>query len=193
MSGSLFDELKAAINTREAQAFEMEGFRTAAVLVPLLRAPEGLELLFTVRSGALNNHAGQVAFPGGRVDEGESLWAAARRETFEEVGVEVPEENLLGCLDDHPSPALYTVTPMVALLDWPQKLTLSPAEVETVFTVPLRKLLELKPYTEERQTKRFSRTLHFYPYGERLIWGLTGNVLKNLLDLLRDANVRLGE
>lgn len=191
MSDPLFNELKGTLSAYEPKTFEMQGFRAAAVLVPLLRAPAGLELLFTVRSGDLNNHAGQVAFPGGRVDEGESLWEAARRETFEEVGLEVSEERFLGYLDDHPSPARYSVTPHVALLEWPQRLTLNPGEVDTVFTVPLKTLLELKPYTERRSTERFSRTLHFYPYGERLIWGLTGNVLKNLLDLIRRANVRL--
>ena len=191
MSDPLFDTLKTAVSVHEPETFEMEGFRAAAVLVPLLRAPDGLELLFTIRSSQLSNHAGQISFPGGRVDEGESLWEAARRETFEEVGLKVPDERFLGCLDDHPSPALYTVTPMVALLDWPQKLTLNPAEVDTVFTVPLKTLLELTPYTEKRSTKQFSRTLHFYPHGDRLIWGLTGNVLKNLLDLLKEANVGL--
>ena len=169
----------------------IEGFRQAAVLVPLLAGEDGLELLFTVRSSTLNNHAGQISFPGGRVDRGETVKAAARRETFEEVGVTVGDQQLLGCLDDHPSPARYIVTPVVALLEWPQPLRLNPAEVDSVFTLPVRSLLDLKPYVEERQLKQYRRNLHFYPHGERLIWGLTGNILKNVLDLLRSLDVRL--
>ena len=182
-----FDRLKTALADRERDVMHIEGFRPAAVLVPVLQGEGGPELLFTVRSSNLSSHAGQISFPGGRCDPGETVEAAARRETLEEVGLEVAESDLLGFLDDHPSPARYIVTPVVALLPWPQPLRLNPAEVDAVFTASLTDLFALTPYTEERQLMQYRRNLHFYPYGERLIWGLTGNVLKNLLDLLAKA------
>ena len=176
--------LRRRLAERPRERFEVAGFRQAAVLVPLLDASSGLELLFTERSSALSNHAGQIAFPGGRLEPGETVEAAARRETLEEVGLEVPPSALLGRLDEHPSPAGYVVTPVVALLPWPQPLRLNPAEVGGAFTVPLSQLRALVPRVEERHTAHFSRHLHFYDYGDKLIWGLTGNVLKSLLDLL---------
>ena len=182
-----FDRLKTALAERERDVMHIEGFRKAAVLVPILQKEDGFELLFTVRSADLSSHAGQISFPGGRCDPGETITEAARRETLEEVGLTVAESDLLGFLDDHPSPARYIVTPVVALLPYPEQLKLNPAEVDAVFTAPLRDLFALTPYTEERQLMQYRRTLHFYPYGKQLIWGLTGNVLKNLLELLAET------
>ncbi len=159
-------------------------FRHAAVLVPLLCAEDGLRLLFTVRSANLPSHAGQISFPGGRLEPSETTDDAARRETFEEVGLSVPPNALIGYLDDQPSPARYIVTPVVGFVSWPQPLTLSPAEVAEAFTVPLSDLLAMTPRTEERWLKASKRTLYFYDWHDRVIWGMTGNVLKNLLDVI---------
>ena len=181
--------LKAELDGLEPERLNFPDFRRAAILVPLLRSNKGLELLYTVRSAALSNHAGQIAFPGGRLDDGETVIQAALRETYEEIGIRVAPEAILGTLHEHPSPAKYTVTPIVALLDWPQPLTLSEAEVTETFSVPLEALLNLTPRTEQRSHHGFARTLHFYDYWdgtrERIIWGLTGNVTKWLLDVLR--------
>ncbi|CAN5907138.1 CoA pyrophosphatase [soil metagenome] len=184
--------LRAALAARPRETLHLDGFRRAAVLVPVLQGAAGLELLFTVRASGLSSHASQISFPGGRVDAGETVDAAAQRETFEEVGLTVPSSALLGHLDEHPSPARYIVTPVVAALAWPQTLTLNPAEVADTFTVPLDVLLDLEPYTEERQLQQYRRLLHFYPYQKRLIWGLTGNVLKSVLDLFRAERVGAG-
>jgi len=178
----MLTELKTHLAKREREEMSIEGFRKAAVLVPILETPAGLELLFTVRSSELRSHAGQIAFPGGRLDEGESLVEAACRETQEEIGVSVQEAAVLGFLDDHPSPAKYVVTPVVAVLPWPQRLQLNEAEVEEVFTVPLDDLLLLKPRAEERSMKHYKRLLHFYDYKQYSIWGLTANVMKNLFE-----------
>lgn len=193
--------LKKALDELEPESLDLPTFRRAAVLVPLLDTPDGLELLYTVRSGNLSNHAGQIAFPGGRLDEGEDVVQAALRETFEEIGVRVAPENVLGTLHEHPSPAKYIVTPVVAVLDWPQPLVLNEAEVTETFSVPLGALLRLTPRTEERSHHGFTRTLHYYDYLEtgtetkRVIWGLTGNVTKWVLEFVRpfytDANSRL--
>src|SRR5690606_15769393 len=100
-----FDELARRLAAHAPRRMEIEGFRRAAVLVPLLDAPGGVEVLFTVRAAALKSHAGEIAFPGGRLDPGESHLEAALRETQEEVGLVVTPEQVLGRLSDHPSPA----------------------------------------------------------------------------------------
>ena len=174
----IFEALRKGLDARTHEPLDFPGFRQAAVLVPLLRAPGGLELLFTVRSSGLSNHAGQIAFPGGRLEPGESVADAARRETLEETGLVISETALLGRLSEQPSPARYLVTPLVGVVPWPQPLTLDPGEVEATFTVPLADLLAVRPRQEERQLEGQRRVLHYYAHGqgadERLIWGLTG-------------------
>jgi 8-oxo-dGTP pyrophosphatase MutT (NUDIX family) len=114
---------------------------------------------------------------------------AARRETFEETGLVVSEGALLGRLPEHPSPARYLVTPLVGVLGWPQALVADPAEVADIFTVPLAELLALTPRQEARQLEGQRRLIHFYAHRhgdrERLIWGLTGNILADFLAVVR--------
>ncbi|HEX7004385.1 MAG TPA: CoA pyrophosphatase [Trueperaceae bacterium] len=186
MSGArpTLEQLRQVLGRNRPERLEIAGYRRAAVLVPVLDGPEGLELLFTVRGEELRHHAGQVAFPGGRVEEGESVEEAALRETFEEIGVELPPSAIIGRLDDHPSPARFVATPLVAVLDWPQALEPNPSEVAEVFSVPLAELFGIVPRWEKRVLEGLERRIHFYAWGERLIWGFTGNVVKDLLDLM---------
>ena len=187
----LFDALRKGLDAQTHEPLEFPGFRQAAVLVPLLHAHDGLHLLFTVRSSGLSNHAGQIAFPGGRLESGESVADAARRETLEETGLDVAETALLGRLHDQPSPARYLVTPLVGVAPWPQPLTLNRGEVADTFTVPLAELLSVSPRQEERQLEGQRRVLHFYAHGqgadERLIWGLTGNIVADFLGAVRQT------
>ena len=189
----LISQLKRNLPSRPRKALDFPDFRRAAVLVPLLRAPRGLELLFTVRSSELSNHAGQISFPGGRLEAGESVSSAARRETVEEIGLTIPEASLLGTLSDLPSPARYTVTPVVGVLPWPQPLTLQTAEVAEVFTVPLAELLSITPRQETRMLEGQRRIIYFYAHqssaGERLIWGLTGSIVADFLSVVRVLDV----
>lgn len=168
------------------QALEWAGFRKAAVVVPLIPKETGWEILFTVRSSKLSSHAGEVAFPGGRLDEGESVLTAACRELEEELGIQAAE--ILGTLDDHPSPAKYTTTPVVARLEPSAPIVPSPDEVASVFTVPLSTLLSIDPRSKDVYVlgKGRGRRLHFFDVAEQVIWGMTGNVLINFLNVLQD-------
>jgi 8-oxo-dGTP pyrophosphatase MutT (NUDIX family) len=176
--------LEAALMTRPRDTLTFEGFRKAAVLVPLIVSDDTLELLFTVRSPHLSNHAGEIAFPGGRLDQGESFIDAACREAHEEIGLLVNTSDIVGYLDDRPSPAEYIVTPVVAVLDKPETFVLNPYEVTEVFTVPVLALHNMTPRVEERMIRDQRRMIYFYPYQDRLIWGLTGNIVKNVLEIL---------
>lgn len=183
------ETIKDALSGSVSKPLEIEGFRDAAVLVPLLKTDKGLELLFTVRSLQLSSHAGQISFPGGRLDEGEDFVEAALRESFEEVGMQASTVEVLGQLDLHPSPARYVVTPIVGVVE-PQEFVLNEAEVEEVFTVGLEEIKTIVPYSEDRHLNGYSRRLYYYPYQERVIWGLTGNVIKNLLDVMAGVSER---
>lgn len=185
----LFAALQRDLASRTPEALSFSGYRQAAVLVPILLAPGGLHLLFTVRSSTLAHHAGQIAFPGGRLEPGETLAQAALRETFEETGLMSSDTRILGELQPLPSPAKYLVTPVVGIVPWPQPLKISAAEVAEVFTVPLADLLNLTPRQEERHLQGQRRIIYYYAHqsleGERLIWGLTGNIVADLLAALR--------
>jgi 8-oxo-dGTP pyrophosphatase MutT (NUDIX family) len=178
------DAVRTRLLSAVPTSMDVPGFRRAAVLVPLLDTPTGWELLFTVRAAGLRKHAGQIAFPGGRVEDDEDVVGAALRETEEEVGLSVQRGAVLGALDDHPSPAGYVATPLVAVVAWPQAVRVNPEEVEEIFTVPLADLAAIRPESEERELRSYRRTIYTYPWSDRRIWGFTGNVVKNLLDVV---------
>ncbi|HHO56745.1 MAG TPA: CoA pyrophosphatase [Trueperaceae bacterium] len=184
------EDLEQKILKHKKNKLNIKGFRRAAVLVPILKTPTGLEILFTVRSEQLSSHAGQIAFPGGRLDEHETYTEAALRETSEEIGLNLTRAKTIGYLSEHPSPGKYIVRPVVAVIDWPQELKINSDEVSEVFTAPLEDLLKIETYTEERIFMDYRRYLHFFQYKDYLIWGLTGNVLKELLELIRNKDVK---
>lgn len=179
-----FADLAERLARHEPRTLTIDGFRRASVLVPLLYGEDGVELLLTVRAADLKSHAGEIAFPGGRLDPGETDVEAALRETEEEVGLKVTEEQVLGRLSDHPSPAGYVATPIVASVPWPQELTLNPGEVDAAFTVPLAELAAIEPRTQVAELSKYRRLLYAYPWGEYLIWGFTGNVVRDLLEVV---------
>jgi 8-oxo-dGTP pyrophosphatase MutT (NUDIX family) len=180
-------ELVASLARGAPRRMEIAGFRRAAVLVPVLEGTAGLELLLTVRAGHLRTHAGQIAFPGGRLEEGEDDVTAALRETREEIGLDVRPEQVIGRLSDHPSPAGYVATPLVALLPWPERIAADPSEVAETFTVPVADLLASVPTHRVGELRSYRRRIYTYRWREREIWGFTGNVVHDLLLVLGGA------
>ena len=166
-----------------------EGATTpAAVLVPLVTRAEGLTVLLTQRSADLPDHAGQISFPGGRVEpEDGSVDIAALRETEEEVGLPRAHVTLLGRLADYETVTGYRVTPVVGWVEPPFPVTPDPTEVADVFEVPLAFLLD--PANLQRQFRMIGeRRRDFYaiPYRERYIWGATAAMLLILDRTLRE-------
>lgn len=157
--------------------------RHAAVLVPIIARPDPAVLL-TLRSSQLSNHAGQIAFPGGRVDPGDAdEKAAALREAKEEVGLDAHWVRHLGYLDGYLSGTGFWIVPVVGLVDPGYGLTLNPAEVEEAFEVPLDFLMT--PANHQRQSREWKGTLrHYYamPFEGRFIWGATAGMLRNLYE-----------
>lgn len=158
----------------------------AGVLVPLIDRPEGLSVLLTRRTSHLSAHAGQISFPGGRVDPGDAdAVAAALRETREEVGLTSDLIEILGRLDTYHVRTGFEVTPVVGLLRPPFTLVLDSFEVAEAFEVPLGFILD--PANHQRQSRiENGQERHFWamPYGDHFIWGATAGMLMNLYEIL---------
>ena len=163
--------------------------RPAAVLVPLVDRPAGLSVLLTRRAAHLHDHAGQISFPGGRVDAGDvDAVATALRETEEEIGLARSEVEILGRLPDYLTATSYSVTPVVGLVSPPLALRLDAFEVAEAFEVPLAFLMD--PAHHERRLIEFggqARRFYAMPWqGEHryFIWGATAAMLRNLYRFL---------
>lgn len=160
--------------------------RTAAVLVPVVDRPEEPTLLLTQRAGHLRQHAGQISFPGGRLEPQDAdIAAAALRETEEEIGIAAAYIEPLGFLYDHLVRTGYRVTPLVALLQPGFTLRPDSTEVAEVFELPLVFALESANYrARSRRLLEIEVDVWELPYGERTIWGATAGILANLRDVL---------
>lgn len=155
--------------------------REAAVLVPLVAREHGYQVLLTQRTDHLNHHAGQVCFPGGRVDDDdEDHLAAALRETSEEVGLEAQFLEPLGLLDDYETGTNFLVTPVVAIVRPGFTLKLEEFEVAEAFEVPLQFLFDVRNHQIQSRVRNGERR-HYYvfEYEERYIWGATAGMLMN--------------
>ena len=154
--------------------------RPAGVLAPITQRNGRLELLLTKRSSALKHHPGQIAFPGGKQDEGDAdVIAAALREAHEEIGLPPQNVDVLGTLPAHETVTAFSVTPVIGLVKERFKITPEPGEVEEVFAVPLDHVLNAENYLVESRRWRGQRR-HFYvvPYGPYYIWGATARMLR---------------
>ena len=154
----------------------------AAVLVPLVTYSSGLKVLLTRRSPELRHHAGQVAFPGGRIEpHDESVVDAALRETHEEIGLEPRHVHPMGLLDDYETVTGFRVTPVVAQLVPGIDLALDRREVDLAFEVPLSFFLDPRNHQiHQRERDGVTRRYYVFEYRHHYIWGATAGMLMNL-------------
>lgn len=162
----------------------------AAVFIPLLERPEGLHVMFTRRSAHLYSHAGQICFPGGRIESSDADYIqAALRETWEEVGVEPRFVELIGSQPSFLTSTRYTMKPVIGVLRPGYTLTPDRSEVEEIFEVPLASLLSpsLHRLHEIRPQEGLPRHFFSISWGEYFIWGATAALIRNLYHYLAAA------
>lgn len=159
--------------------------RPAAVLAAIVLRDDDAVLLLTQRAGSLRDHSGQVAFPGGKIEPGESPLDAALREAEEEIGLTRDKIEILGCLDLYQTSTGFRVFPLVGLARPPLGLAVNRQEVDDVFETPLSFLMNAtnhQRHFREWQGKR--RQFYAMPYENHYIWGATAGMIRNLYERL---------
>jgi 8-oxo-dGTP pyrophosphatase MutT (NUDIX family) len=158
--------------------------RPAAVLIGLVRRPEGLTVLYTERSPDLRSHSGQVSFPGGRIEVGETPAEAALREAEEEIALAPAEAEVLGFMPSYFTGSNYLITPVVAVVAPTQPFIPNPGEVRSVFEVPLQWLADEASYGTYRIRRgEIEHTTWQLDHAGIRIWGITANLTRRFRDL----------
>ena len=161
-----------------------QGTRPSAVLLPLVKRGAAPHMVLTRRSAKLNNHRGEISFPGGRVEDGENHESAALREAHEEIALPPHHVRTLGVLDLVTTRVSNsTITPIVGAVENEPAFTPHAAEVERILTLPLTELVRTDTYRHEFWTTPFGEiTIHFFELDDETVWGATGNLLAQLID-----------
>ena len=205
------DRLEAGFRNRTPEV--MDAQRGSAVLVPLVKGEEGLCLLYEVRAKTLRHQPGEICFPGGRMEGEESPAACALRETWEELGIPPEAVRVLGPLDfvAHRSGRIIHAVLGLVEAETLERLAPNPAEVEETFLVPLADLWDRAPMEasyplvpapeEDFPYEALGIPRHYpwangrervlsYRWGDRVIWGLTGRITRNLIQLMKELRDR---
>ncbi|MEM1429786.1 MAG: CoA pyrophosphatase [Pseudomonadota bacterium] len=193
---SLRDRLEAAVSVRGGPSSDFDlnagivlpegrSLRDAAVLIAVIDSHGGPEVLLTKRSARLKHHPGQVAFPGGKLDEGDAnATAAALREAHEEVGLDPGNVDIVGALPPHETVTGFTVTPVLAMAA-PFDPTPEAGEVAEAFTVPFAHIADPANFAIERRRWRGKwRRYYAVPFGPYYVWGATARILRGLAERL---------
>ncbi|MCK5748811.1 MAG: CoA pyrophosphatase [Oricola sp.] len=166
--------------------------KDAAVLIPLIRRPEGMRVILTVRASDMPSHAGQISFPGGKTQpEDDGPVATALREAHEEVNIPPEAVDVLGVLGVHKGGLGFSVTPVIGLVAPDAPLKPCPREVGEIFETPLEFIADLANHiTEERTLEGVPYKMFAIPYGAYHIWGLTAGILRSFAEVLQPEERR---
>lgn len=163
--------------------------RPAAVMILLVRHSDSYTVIFTQRTDALPHHAGQVSFPGGKMEKKDkTIFDTALRETEEEIGISPKDIEVLGRLDTYITRSGFEIIPVVGMITPPVKILPDPNEVKAVFEVPLNKLVGTGIFRRARGEFK-GRMYEFlaFEHEDWTIWGATAAMLKNLIEHLEDT------
>jgi 8-oxo-dGTP pyrophosphatase MutT (NUDIX family) len=170
------------MNERARMIPENVKHKPAAVLIPIVARDE-LSVLLTQRTAQLKSHAGQIAFPGGRIDKGEDATAAALREAQEETGLASEHVRPIGFLDGYLTITAFLITPVVAIVRPGFSLQRAEAEVDDIFEVPLSFLMRLENCQRcSREWQGKTRYYNAFQWQDRNIWGATAGIIKNMAE-----------
>ncbi len=155
------------------------------MLIALVERPEGLSVILTRRAETLSRHSGQIAFPGGRVEPGETPWAAAVREAQEEIALDPALVRVMGLGDPYRTVTSFEVVPVVGFVRPDFVLRASEAEVAEIFETPFAFLMDPANHQKRSlQGPQGERCYYAMPYGDRFIWGATAGMLRSLYERL---------
>jgi len=175
---------------KDQPSFDPAKLRNAAVLIPIIPGPNGLEVIFTKRSTTMRNHPGQISFPGGKQDSTDrSFIHTALREAEEEIGLAQKDVKIIGALPKHTTVTSFLVHPYVGLVPKNFMPEILIDEVAEVFSAPLDHLVQPSNYLVEGRIWQGQKRHYFtVPYGPYYIWGATARMLRMLADILEQHN-----
>lgn len=169
----------------EIELTEETSLKAAAVLIPLVWQDEEWHLLYTRRTDTVESHKGQVSFPGGASDEGEtSPEQTALREAEEEIGLDPGNVRVLGRLSNLITITYFRVTPVVGVVKWPAVFRVGEHEVARIFTIPLGWLANPLNRWEFEMRGRTRSLIAYHPYDGELLWGATARMTVDFLKVL---------
>jgi 8-oxo-dGTP pyrophosphatase MutT (NUDIX family) len=165
--------------------------KCAAVLVPLTYVNDEWHLLFTRRTDRVQSHKGQVSFPGGACDEGETVpEETALREAEEEIGLRPADVKILGRLSQLITISSFRVTPVVGVIPWPYTFKVASIEVARVFTIPLMWLSDRNNYWEFFLRDSERSLIAYHPYDGELLWGATARMTVSFLKTIESMSAK---
>ncbi len=188
---SVKTQLKGLLANRQKQYIDDTDRVPSAVLIPLYRREGQCHIVFIKRTQTVKEHKGQISFPGGSRETSDStLLDTALRESREEIGLSPEDIEVVGELDDEiTTTSNYIVTPFVAVIPWPYRFTMNPAEVDEILEVPVAALMSencMKPDIETIDGGIVVDSYNYH-YNGRLIWGATARILYKFLGIYQQA------
>ncbi|GAA5136491.1 CoA pyrophosphatase [Thalassotalea piscium] len=183
----LFNSTLSLVQQNDAPFTLSKQFTRAAVLIPIVEQNNRLEVVLTLRASHLKHHAGQISFPGGKVEKYDvNEMATALRETHEEIGVSAENITVIGTMPSYQTITGYHITPVLGFIKPQLQYCLDTNEVAEIFHVPLSHFLNTNNHISLSIYRNFSiHPVYFMPYKHYNIWGVTASILKKLAEQLQ--------